>query len=95
MTLTACSAVRVGEDFDVQLFEKHVQQNVSTKGDIKKWLGNPGSTGVVMNSDGSRQEKWVYFYGTGSVGGKTAATIKLLEVQFDESGKVTSYNWSQ
>ena len=95
LLLSSCSAIEVGVDFDVQAFENRVQQNVSTKTDVKSWLGNPGSTGTVMNSDGSKQEKWVYFYGTGSVSGKTPATIKMLEVQFDANGKVVSYNWSR
>ena len=93
--LTACSAIEVGTDFDVQAFETNVKHNVSTKADVKKWLGNPGSTGSVVNDDGTRREKWVYFHGTGSVSGKTPATIKMLEVQFDGSGKVASYNWSR
>jgi hypothetical protein len=95
LMLTACSAIEVGSDFDVQAFENRVKQNVSTKADVKSWLGDPGSTGTVMNADGSRHEKWVYFYGTGSVSGTTPATIKMLEIQFDERGKVSSYNWSR
>ncbi|KPK12188.1 MAG: hypothetical protein AMJ68_03205 [Acidithiobacillales bacterium SG8_45] len=95
LLLAGCSAIEVGNDFDMQAFENRVKQNVSTRVDVKNWLGKPGSTGTVVNSDGSRREKWVYFYGTGSVSGKTPATIKMLEVQFDDSGKVTSYNWSR
>ena len=95
LLLTACNAIEVGADFDVQAFENRVKQHVSTKADVNSWLGNPGSTGTVMNSDGSKQEKWVYFYGTGSVSGKTPATIKMLEIQFDGNGKVVSYNWSR
>lgn len=95
LLLTACSSIEVGADFDVQAFENRVKQNVSSKSDVTSWLGKPGSTGTVMNSDGSKREKWVYFYGTGSISAKTPATIKMLEIQFDGNGKVISYNWSR
>lgn len=94
-TLAACSAIQVGEDFDLAAFESKVKQNATSKAEVKNWLGSPASTGRVVDVDGSQREKWIYYYGTGSVGGKTAPTVKLLEIQFSAAGKVVSYNWSQ
>lgn len=94
LQLGACSSIQVGRDFDVQLFNSMVKTHVSTKAQVKSWLGNPSSTGVSMDKDGEVSEEWMYYYGAGKVASKEAATLKILQIRFDKNGLVNSYNWS-
>lgn len=94
MLLAACGTIQVGNDFDLNRFESRVQRGVTTKAQVRAWLGNPGSTGVAVESSGQRLQKWTYYYGSGDVAGTKKAKLKYLEVQFDRDDKVIAYNWS-
>jgi hypothetical protein len=94
MLLAACGTIQVGNDFELNRFESRVQRGVTTKAQVKAWLGNPGSTGVVVESSGQRLQKWTYYYGSGDVAGRKRAKLKYLEVQFDRDDRVIAYNWS-
>ena len=93
--LSACASVQFGHDFDIRAFETKVEQNVSTKADVKAWLGAPSSRGFSVAADGTRTEKWGYFYGNGKLPKLDNASLKILEVEFNRQEVVQSYNWSE
>ena len=93
--LVGCGSVNVGNDFDLQSFSSQIQHKVSTREQVMSWLGSPQSKGVVVEADGSRLEKWTYYFGAGQLPDMKKATLKYLEIHFDATGKVVAYNWSQ
>jgi outer membrane protein assembly factor BamE (lipoprotein component of BamABCDE complex) len=93
-SLSACSTVKVGHDFDVNLFANKVEQGVTTQSQVRSWLGEPGSTGVNMGGNGEKLEEWSYYFGAGEMSDMSTARVKLLQVKFDKQGRVRSYNWS-
>ncbi len=95
LLLSACTTVQFGHDFDINAFETKVERNVSTQADVKAWLGAPGSQGFAVTATGERHEKWGYFYGNGKLPRLNNATLKILEVEFNQQGIVQSYNWSE
>lgn len=92
--LSGCAAISVGHDFDLKTFESRVRHKETTRAEIRAWLGEPSGTGSVVHHTGERYDKWIYYYGKGSVSGREPARLKMLEIQFDSTGKVISYNWS-
>lgn len=94
LQLTGCSSIQVGRDFDVQLFSSMVKAGVTTKTQVHGWLGTPNSTGVSLDKAGKQSEEWMYFYGTGALSKMESAKLKILQVRFDQSGVINSYNWS-
>jgi len=54
-----------------------------------------GSRGFSVTADGTRSEKWAYFYGNGKLPNLNNASLKVLEVEFNLNGVVTGYNWSE
>jgi len=95
LLLSACASVQFGHDFDIKTFETNVKHNASTKSEVKAWLGAPSSRGFAVESDGTRAEKWGYFYGNGKLPKLDNASLKILEVEFNQQGVVTRYNWSE
>lgn len=93
--LAACGTVQVGSDFDLQTFSAKVQHRVTKQDDIRSWLGEPASKGVVVDTQGHRLAKWTYYFGHGQASDMKQARLKYLEVQFDSDGRVAAYNWSQ
>jgi len=93
--LGGCGSVNIGNNFDLQSFDSQVQHKVSTRKQVMSWLGSPQSKGVVVEADGSRLEKWTYYFGSGQMPGMKEATLKYLEIHFDATGKVVAYNWSR
>jgi len=94
LVLSACAMVRLGHEFDLQAFETRVQQGITTRAQVRDWLGNPKSTGISVDSIGHRFEKWTYFYGQGRLPGMKDASFKILEVKFDQEGLVRGYDYS-
>lgn len=92
--LTGCASLQFGSDFDLARFTVNIERGVTTREQVKQWLGAPQSTGVVVNRDGERLQRWVYYYGRGEMGDMNNAQMKTLEVQFDGNGVVQAYNWS-
>lgn len=92
--LTACGTVQIGQDFDVKSFETVAVVGKTTKSQVRKLMGNPKNTGVAMQADGQRYDEWVYISGSGQLPALKDASFKILEVRFDQSGVLKSYNWS-
>ena len=94
LLLTGCGSIQIGRDFNVKAFENMAKVGETTKTQVRKVLGAPKSIGVSINRDGERLVEWVYFYATGKVSAIEGAGLKILQVRFDKSGKLRSYNWS-
>lgn len=94
LLLTGCASFQFGSDFDLNRFAAHIERGVTTRDQVRQWLGAPQSTGVVVTRDGESLQRWVYYYGKGELGGMNKARMKTLEVQFDNGGVVQAYNWS-
>jgi len=93
--LSACGTVQVGNDFDLQQFTQGVKHGVTTRHEVRSWLGGPSSTGVAVDNNGEQTEKWIYYYGSGSVSDMQQAHLKYLEVQFNHDGRLVAYSWSK
>jgi outer membrane protein assembly factor BamE (lipoprotein component of BamABCDE complex) len=94
LTLTACSTVQVGRDFDLHIFESKAMAGETKKEQVRNWLGKPNSTGISQESNGERLEEWGYFYGAGKLPNMTDAKLKTLQIRFDKKGLLRSYNWA-
>lgn len=95
LLLSACASVQFGHDFDIDAFDAKIKRNVTTKSEVKSWLGEPSSRGTSVTANGDRFEKWGYYHGSGKLPNLGNATLKILEVEFDQQGVVQSYNWSE
>lgn len=94
MLLAACGTAQIGRDFDIKSFESRVERGVTTKEQVRGWLGAPNNTGVAVNEAGERSDEWTYFSGRGSLPQMSDTSFKYLQVRFDAGGKVRSYSWS-
>jgi len=94
LQLAGCSSVQVGRDFNVQLFNSSAKANVTTKSQVRSWLGEPGSTGISLDKDGELSDEWMYFYGAGTLSNMQNAKLKILQIRFNKNGIINSYNWS-
>lgn len=92
--LSACGSVKVGRDFDVGVFAARLEQGVTTQVQVRSWLGEPTSVGVSVAADGERFDEWNYYYAEGELADMSTAKVKVLQIKFDQQGKVRSYNWS-
>ena len=92
--LSACSTVQVGRDFDVESFDKIVSMADMSKSQVRELIGKPETTGIAMDKGGERLVEWVYFFGTGQLPAMSDTKIKMLQIRFDKSGMISSYNWS-
>ena len=66
----------------------------TSKAQVREVLGAPKSSGISINRDGERLVEWVYFYATGKMSEMEGAGLKILQVRFEQGGKLRSYNWS-
>ena len=94
MTIISCGTVQIGQDFKLQTFASHAEPGKTKKEQVLSWLGKPMSTGISQKADGERLVQWDYFYGTGQLPGMKDAKIKTLQIRFDNSGTLRSYNWT-
>jgi hypothetical protein len=94
MLVAGCASVDIGKDFDLETFERRVAVGETQRTEVRRWLGEPVSTGQVVRSDGSRLEEWTYYHGTGRMPGMEDARLKYLEIRFRADGTVDSYKWS-
>jgi hypothetical protein len=94
LLLNGCASVNIGKDFDLQTFEQRVAVGETQRTDVRRWLGEPVSTGQVVRSDGTRMEEWTYYHGTGRLPRMDNAKLKYLEIRFRGDGTVDSYKWS-
>ena len=91
---TACTTVKVGNEFDLQAFSGKVQRGVTTQVDVRNWLGAPGGTGVTVDTSGQRYEEWTYYHGAVKIPGSKDSSVRVLQIKFDQRGVVRGYNWS-
>ena len=94
LILTACGTVQAGHDFDLKVFETHVERGVSTQLQIRAWLGTPTGSGVNIDASGEKLDEWTYYFASGKPTDLSGAKIKMLQIRFDKQGIVRSYNWS-
>ena len=92
--LSACGSVKVGRDFDVGVFSAKLEQGVTTRDQVRSWLGEPTSVGVSLDANGERFDEWDYYYAEGELTDMSTAKVKILQIKFNKQGKVSSYNWS-
>jgi outer membrane protein assembly factor BamE (lipoprotein component of BamABCDE complex) len=94
MSSAACSAVRVGSDFDPRAFESKVERGQTTQAQVRGWLGAPSGIGVSVDTSGERFEEWTYYYARGRLPDMPDLEVKVLQVKFDRHGIVRGYSWS-
>ena len=94
LLLTGCGSIQIGRDFDVKAFENMAKVGETSKAQVQEVLGAPKSSGISINRDGERLVEWVYFYATGKMSEMEGTGLKVLQVRFEQSGKLRSYNWS-
>jgi hypothetical protein len=94
LLVSACTTVQVGRDFDLSTFDANVQRGVTTQSDVKTWLGAPVGVGTSVEASGERFREWNYYFGRVMIPGARDPMVKLLQIKFDDTGVVRSYNWS-
>ncbi len=94
LLVTGCAPVNIGKDFDLQAFEERVRVGETERTEVRRWLGEPVSTGQAVRADGTRVEEWTYYHGTGHLPGLGDARLKYLEIRFRKDGVVDSYQWT-
>ena len=92
--LSGCGSIQIGRDFDVKAFENMAKVGETSKSQVRKALGAPKTTGVSIERNGERLVEWVYFYATGEVSKIDDAGLKILQIRFQQNGKLRSYNCS-
>ncbi|MBI5918593.1 MAG: outer membrane protein assembly factor BamE [Nitrosomonadales bacterium] len=95
-TLAGCGAatVRIGNDFDAQSVVRQIKAGVTTKAQIRQWLGEPQGAGDALEISGESYEQWTYFYGSGRIPNMSKPTVKTFQIKFDQAGVVRAFNWS-
>ena len=95
--LAACASpwFHVGSDFDLEAFTSKVNRGVTTKDEVRGWLGAPTSTGVAVETNGQRYDKWNYYFAEGTMSHVSGTTLKTLQIKFDAQGIVQAYEVSQ
>ncbi len=94
LSLSSCATVKLGLEFDLQRFQDSIRHGVTTRDEVRRWLGEPVGTGIVVNSNGEKDEEWLYYFGTGTLPSLNDARLQILQVRFDARGIVKAYNWS-
>ncbi len=94
MLVAGCGSIQIGRDFNVKAFEDMAKVGETSKAQVREVLGAPKSSGIAINKDGERLVEWVYFYATGKMSAMEDAGLKILQVRFQQNGKLRSYNWS-
>ena len=92
--LGACAAVEIGGDFEPARFQSDTRIGITTMGEVKALMGEPASRGKRTDADGAVFDKWVYYYGTGMPPQFADVSFKMLEVYFDNKGRVSAFSWS-
>jgi len=95
--LAGCSTTwfHVGNDFDLNAFTSRVNRGVTTRDQVRAWLGAPTSTGIDVETSGQQYDKWNYYFAEGSMSHVSGTTLKTLQIKFDSQGIVQGYELSQ
>jgi hypothetical protein len=94
LLVSACTTVNVGREFDLSTFDAKVQRGITTQTDVRNWLGAPVGVGASVEASGERYQEWNYYFGKVRIPSGKHSEVKVLQIKFDESGVVRSYNWS-
>ena len=92
--LAACGTIKLGRNFDMDAFNSRIERGITTRDQVRGWLGDPIGSGVSVGSDGQRYDEWTYYFAQGKVSSLSAAKVKILQIKFDRNGIVRAYNWS-
>lgn len=92
--LAGCSSMQVGREFNYGKFSQDIRPGTSDMAQVEAVLGPPMGKGLVAEADGSLYDQWTYYYGSGSPTSPEKSRFKLLQIRFNQAGKVASYNWS-
>ena len=94
--LSSCSttAFQVGRDFDTNSFAVKVERGKTSQTDVLGWLGSPTSTGIRVETDGTRYTVWTYYFASGELSELEDSRLKTLEIKFDQNSLVQGYAWS-
>jgi len=94
--LSACSTgwFHIGSDFDLNAFTGHVERGVTTRDQVRTWLGAPSSTGVDVDTNGQRFDEWTYYFAEGKLSDLSSTSVKSLQIKFDSKGIVQGYQFS-
>jgi outer membrane protein assembly factor BamE (lipoprotein component of BamABCDE complex) len=97
IVLAGCGTTwfHVGNDFDLNAFTSRVNRGVTTRDQVREWLGAPASTGVDVEPSGQRYDKWNYYFGEGQLSHLSDTTLKTLQIKFDAQGILQGYEVSQ
>jgi hypothetical protein len=93
-TGNGCASVQFGKPFDLAAFESLVKVGITTQAEVRASMGEPASTGVIVNEQGQRSTRWIYYFGTGTWPRLHDGRFKMLEIRFDRDNVVRAYNWS-
>lgn len=95
--LAGCSTgwFHVGSDFDLSAFTSHVERGVTTRDQVRTWLGAPPATGVNIDTTGQRFDEWTYYFVEGRMASLSDTTLKTLQIKFDSKGIVQGWDVSQ
>jgi outer membrane protein assembly factor BamE (lipoprotein component of BamABCDE complex) len=85
----------VGNDFEVDKFAGHVERGVTTRDQVRAWLGAPTSTGVNVETSGQRYDEWTYYFAEGRMTSLDDTKLKTLQIKFDSKGIVQGWELSQ
>ncbi len=94
LLLSACSTVQLGREFDLSIFQAKVQRGVTTRSEVRAWLGAPAGVGAAVEVSGDRYEEWTYYSGAGELPDMKDARMKMLQIKFDQGGIVRAYSWT-
>ena len=89
-----CSTMKVGRNFDYDAFGSRVQPGTTDAAQVREWLGEPIGKGIEVNPDGSRNDVWTYYFGTGKIPSGSDVGFKMLQVKLTQQGKVAGYVWT-
>ncbi len=92
--LAGCSTVQVGREFNYEQFASNVRPGTTSLSEVTKILGPPMGKGLVVEADGALYDQWTYYFGKGDLANSAKSRFKLLQIRFDQGGKMASYNWS-
>ena len=89
-----CHIDQTNREFNYEQFASKVRPGTSDNVEVQAILGPPMGKGLVAEADGSLYDQWTYYYGKGDPSDTDKSRFKLLQIRFDQAGKMASYNWS-